>query len=50
MTGFQSLAGAGILSFPDQLSFHLASYQMSARDSFPGVRVSRAWSWPLTSI
>jgi hypothetical protein len=29
---------------------HQASYPMGTRGSFPGGKVARAWSWPLTSI
>jgi len=29
---------------------HPASYPKGNGGSFPGVKASRAWSWPLTSI
>jgi len=29
---------------------HPTSYPMGIRGSFPGDKVVRAWSWPLTSI
>jgi len=29
---------------------HPASYSMGTRGSFPGVKLSGPWSWPLTTI
>jgi len=29
---------------------HPTSYLMGTRDSFPGGKATRAWSWPLTFI
>jgi hypothetical protein len=46
-------AGAGNFSLhrvQNGSGAHPAPYPMGTRGSFPGGKVARAWSWPLTSI
>jgi hypothetical protein len=51
---FEPRQGLGIFLFTTTstlaLGAHTASYTMGTRGSFLGGKVSRPWSWPLTSI
>jgi len=52
-TGFDSQHRQEFFSSPqcpDNSEVHLTSYLLGTRGSFPGGKVARMWSWPLTCL